>query len=51
MALHARQIAVAAGADDGEVERLARQLIVDQQITLTHARFLLADQRKVEKER
>lgn len=45
MALHARQIAVAAGAAGDDVERIAAQMIADGMIRLEHARALLASVR------
>ncbi len=41
MALHARQVAVAAGATDAQVEQIAAQLIQEQQIRVERARALL----------
>lgn len=42
MALHARQIAVAAGAEGAAVERIAAQLVQEGQIRVERARQLLA---------
>jgi hydroxymethylglutaryl-CoA reductase len=42
MALHARQIAVAAGATDAAVERIAAQLIAEKNVRLERARELVA---------
>lgn len=42
MALHARQIAIAAGAQGDDVERIAAQLVADGIIRVEHARTLLA---------
>ncbi|MCZ7572275.1 MAG: hydroxymethylglutaryl-CoA reductase, degradative [Ardenticatenaceae bacterium] len=41
MALHARQIALAAGASGEEVERVARRLVAEGQVRLERARELL----------
>ncbi len=41
MRLHARQIAVAAGADSSQVQRIANQLVADKQINVAHAQELL----------
>jgi hydroxymethylglutaryl-CoA reductase len=41
MALHARQVAVAAGAQGEEVDRIAAQLIAERQIRVERARELL----------
>lgn len=46
MSLHARQIAVSAGARDDEIERLVKYMIKDQSIRLDHAQELLQDWRK-----
>lgn len=42
MALHARQVAIAAGAEPAEVERIAQQLVREGQIREERARELLA---------
>lgn len=42
MALHARQIAAAAGAQPGEVDRIAAALVAERQIRAERARELLA---------
>ncbi len=42
MALHARQIAVAAGAEGAEVDRIAAQLVQEGQIRVERARQLVA---------
>jgi len=41
MALHARQVAIAAGALGGEVDRIAAQLAAEGQIRVERARELL----------
>ena len=41
MGLHARQVAIAAGAEGAEVERLARQLVVEGQVRVDRAREML----------
>ncbi|MBV0911139.1 hydroxymethylglutaryl-CoA reductase, degradative [Anianabacter salinae] len=42
MALHARNIAITAGATGGEVDRIARALVAERDITVTRAKELLA---------
>jgi hydroxymethylglutaryl-CoA reductase len=41
MALHARQIAIAAGATGDDIERVAEQLVAEKNISVTRARELL----------
>jgi hydroxymethylglutaryl-CoA reductase len=41
MALHARQVAVAAGAEGADVDRVAAQLVAEGQIRVERARELL----------
>ena len=41
MGLHARQVAIAAGAEGAEVERLARQLVAEEKGRVDRARELL----------
>ena len=41
MALHARQVAIAAGASGVEIERLARQLVAEKKVRIDHAEELL----------
>jgi len=41
MALHARQIAIAAGARGEEVERIAAQLVAERNVRLERARALI----------
>ena len=41
MGLHARQVAIAAGAQGDEVERLARVMVVESKIRVDRARELL----------
>jgi hydroxymethylglutaryl-CoA reductase len=48
MALHARQIAVAAGATGEQVERIATQLIQEKNVRLERAKQLLAQHRDME---
>jgi hydroxymethylglutaryl-CoA reductase len=48
MALHARQIAVAAGATGVQVERIATQLIQEKNVRLERAQQLLAQHRDME---
>jgi len=42
MRLHARQIAITAGARGGEISRVVSRMVEDGQITVRHARDLLA---------
>jgi len=46
MALHARQVAIAAGAKGKEIDVIAEQLIEDQQIRIDHAQALMKMQRE-----
>jgi hydroxymethylglutaryl-CoA reductase len=46
MALHARQIALAAGATGDDVERVAAQLVAERQIRLERARQILSADRE-----
>jgi hydroxymethylglutaryl-CoA reductase len=41
MSLHARQVAVAAGAEGQMIEKLAARLVKDQTIRVDHAREIL----------
>lgn len=41
MALHARQVAIAAGATGDDIERVAEQLVAEKNISVTRARELL----------
>lgn len=41
MALHARQVAIAAGATSDDIERVAEQLVAEKNISVTRARELL----------
>ncbi|MDX1689177.1 MAG: hydroxymethylglutaryl-CoA reductase, degradative [Candidatus Promineifilaceae bacterium] len=43
MRMHARQVALAAGATGGQVDRVTARLIADQNIRVAYARQLLAD--------
>ena len=43
MRMHARQVALAAGATGGQVERVTSRLIADENIRVAHARQVLAD--------
>ena len=43
MRLHARQVAMAAGANDDQVQRIANQLVAEKQINTERAKELLAD--------
>jgi hydroxymethylglutaryl-CoA reductase len=42
MTLHARQVALSAGAEDEEITRLARQLVREGQIDASRAREILS---------
>ena len=48
MSLHARQVAVAAGAEGKMIEKLAAQLVNDQTIRVDHAREILEDWSRTE---
>ncbi len=48
MRLHARQVAITAGAREEEVDEIARLLVQEGQIRLARARELLAEKRKLE---
>jgi len=50
MSLHARQIAIAAGATGAEIERVAAQLVDESIIRIDRAEEILRDQKKVKKE-
>lgn len=50
MALHARQIAIAAGASGAQVDAIAEQMLRDGQITLAYAQALLGNIRRAEGE-
>jgi hydroxymethylglutaryl-CoA reductase len=41
MSLHARQVAIAAGAQGEAVERLARQLVVEKAVRIDRARQIM----------
>lgn len=41
MALHARQVAIAAGAEGQEIDEIAKQMVADQQVRVDHAQKLL----------
>jgi hydroxymethylglutaryl-CoA reductase len=43
MRLHARQVAMAAGANDGQVQQLANMLVAEKQINTQRAKELLAE--------
>jgi hydroxymethylglutaryl-CoA reductase len=42
MSLHARQVAIAAGAEGEMIERLAQQLVADKIVRIDHAMEILA---------
>jgi hydroxymethylglutaryl-CoA reductase len=44
MSLHARQVAMAAGASGEQIERVARQLIEERNIRIDRAREILTGQ-------
>ena len=44
MRLHARQVAMAAGADDDQVQRIADQLVAEKRINIGRAQELLAEE-------
>ena len=46
MSLHARQVAIAAGAQDDEVNRLAHQLVADKTVRIDHAKGILDEWKK-----
>ena len=48
MGLHARQVAIAAGADGAEIERLAKQMVAAGKIRVDYARSLLQDTATIE---
>ena len=41
MRLHARQIAIAAGAQQGQIDGIAEQLVIDNDINIEHAKKLV----------
>jgi len=43
MSLHARQVAVAAGAKDDQIDKLAEQLVADKIIRIDHAQSILEE--------
>jgi len=43
MSLHARQVAMAAGAVDGQIDRLAERLVADAAVRVDHARAILKE--------
>jgi hydroxymethylglutaryl-CoA reductase len=43
MSLHARQLAMAAGAEGGEIERVASQMVKEQQVRLDRAQALVEE--------
>ncbi len=43
MKLHARQVALAAGADNGMVQRIADQLVAEGNVRVVRAREIIAD--------
>jgi hydroxymethylglutaryl-CoA reductase len=42
MALHARQVAIAAGAEGPQIDRLADQLVADKIVRIDHAKEILS---------
>jgi hydroxymethylglutaryl-CoA reductase len=49
MSLHARQVAIAAGAEGETIERLARQLIMEKIVRVDRAQEILEDWKKADK--
>ncbi len=45
MSLHARQVAIAAGAEGQEIDRLAEKLVTDKTIRIDHAKTILQEWR------
>ena len=45
MGLHARQVAIAAGAEGELIERLARQLVAEQKVRIDRAEEILSEWR------
>lgn len=43
MSLHARQVAIAAGAEGQQIDRLAKRLVEDKIVRIDHAKKILAD--------
>jgi hydroxymethylglutaryl-CoA reductase len=43
MSLHARQVAIAAGAQGEEIERLAQQLVQEKTVRIDRAEAILSD--------
>lgn len=43
MSLHARQVAIAAGAEGQQINRLAKRLVADKIVRIDHAKKILAD--------
>jgi hydroxymethylglutaryl-CoA reductase len=43
MALHARQVAIAAGASESQVDRLAAQLVDERTVRIDRAKEILAE--------
>ena len=44
MRLHARQVAMAAGASDDQAQRIANQLVAEKEINIARAQELLAEE-------
>jgi hydroxymethylglutaryl-CoA reductase len=49
MALHARQVAIAAGAIGDEVDWVAEQMVAERAVRLSRAQTLLVERRKMDK--
>jgi len=49
MALHARQVAIAAGAADEQVEAVADRMVLENDVSATKAQSILASTKKREK--
>jgi hydroxymethylglutaryl-CoA reductase len=43
MSLHARQVAIAAGAEGPQIDQLAARLVAEKNIRVDHAREILAE--------
>ena len=50
MSLHARQVAIAAGAAGEQIDHLAERLVADKTVRIDHARDILADWREASHE-
>jgi hydroxymethylglutaryl-CoA reductase len=48
MSLHARQVAIAAGADDTQIQRLSQQLVAEKTVRIDRAREILQEWKAAE---